>query len=275
VARVRGQRRKALMTASAVSAYRREMNSLEHFCLKWPWHELRNAASLACDLIRWATPATRWADADAPEVVELDRRNDAEVPVGGDPYRSVGDQRVCIDSTEVSDARFEIMYTLSWISMFAENQPIVAPLDFGSPDEDPRTRIYWYAAELGKRTMTACELAAASVTDEKLASRWHVVGFSTDEATEFLRKFASTGHLTEGAAGNILNRIGTNLTVLGIPVEDITGQMFHWRVKDALKGKELSAEMTANLRPAFEAAWAAGEYDFAYSLLDDLDQFVE
>jgi hypothetical protein len=51
--------------------------------------------------------------------------------------------------------------------------------------------------------------------------------------------------------------------------------MFHWRVRDALKGKTLPPELDANLRPAFEAAWSAGEYEFSYSLLADLDTLIE
>lgn len=67
----------------------------------------------------------------------------------------------------------------------------------------------------------------------------------------------------------------SSLAYAGKPTEEITSRMFHWRVKDALKGKELSPELDANLRPAFEAAWSAAEYEFAYSLLDNLDTLAD
>jgi hypothetical protein len=79
----------------------------------------------------------------------------------------------------------------------------------------------------------------------------------------------------DGAAGGILNNISSALAHAGKPTEEITGRMFHWRVRDALRGKTLPPELDANLRPAFEAAWSAGEYQFAYSLLEDLDTLVE
>jgi hypothetical protein len=256
-------------------------------------------------LIRWATPKVEWARADSPEVAALDRRNNAEVPEGpeGDPYRTPGEQRVCVDLPEVTDARFEIANVLAHVSVFIDGSPIVAPKDFGDPDEHPLTRVYWYAAELGKRVVEACNRAGNAimtsgveaareaakaqaskkpfeVPDElrETRDRWYSAGHSAKDATEFLRKFASGNQVigaADGVAGGVLNRIGISLANSGKPTEEITGRMFHWRVKDALKGRELSPDMAANLQPAFEAAWSAGQYQFAYSLLADLDQLVD
>lgn len=289
------------------------MYSLERFCLGWPWHEPKHAAALACELIRWATPKVAWADGDSEAGREQDRRNNAEVPEGDDPYRALGAQRVCVDPQEVTDARFYVANTLSWVTMFVDDTPIVAPKDFGDPDEHPLTRVYWYAAELGKQVEEACNRAgnrvymdgieqlktqpapkpkagaksskhrqrdAFDIPDELIEARarWYAIGQSAKGSTEFLRKFASGSQVigaADGIAGGLLNRIGIALANSGKPTEEITGRMFHWRVKDALKGKVLSPDMDANLRPAFEAAWSAGQYDFAYSLLQDLDQLAE
>jgi len=277
---------------------RREMYSLERMSLGWAWNNARHAAALACELIRWAMPPTRWLSADADEVRDLDKRLGAEEPASGDPYRTAGAQRVNADPPEVGDARFAVSNVLSYIMMFVEGQPITAPPGVGQPDEHPLTRLYWHAAELGKGVEAACSFAAntlyqgavTSTTENgrrkihipegiaELRARWSNTGRAAKDATEFLRKFATNNPVigaVDGAAGGILNRISLALVYAGKPTDEIVGRMFHWRVKDALKGKELSPELDANLRPAFEAAWSAGEFDFAYSLLADLDTIAE
>jgi hypothetical protein len=277
-----------------------EMASLERMSLGWGWHDAKNAAALACELIRWATPPVRWVNADAPEISELEARLGCEQPVGGDPYRVLGDQRVCADPQEVTDARFYIALALSYVSTLADGKIPDPPADVGQPEEHPLTRLYWYASYLGSKTVENCNQAANatyqyavsttvdSVTGRKkfhvpegineAKQRWYAVGNAVKAATEFIRKFASQNPVIgaiDGAAGGILHRISMELAHAGKPTEEITGQMFHWRVKDALKGKELPPELAKNLRPAFEAAWSAGEYTFAYSLLDDLDAIAE
>jgi hypothetical protein len=296
--RIRGVAASAIIQqAQEAGLNRREMYSLERMSLGWAWNNARHAAALACELIRWAMPSTRWLPADSDAVRDLDARLGAEEPVG-DPYRTAGEQRVNADPPEVVDARFEVSNVLTYIMMFVEGQPITAPPGVGQPAEHPLTRLYWHAAELGKRVEAACNVAANTLyqgavtsTSEngirkinvpegiaELRARWGNTGRAAKDATEFLRKFATGNPVigeVDGAAGGILNRISLALVYAGKPTEEITGRMFHWRVKDALKGKELSPELDANLRPAFEAAWAAGEYEFAYSLLADLDTIAD
>jgi len=279
-------------------ARRQEMWSLERFCLDWPWYDARNAAALACELIRWGLPPAEWADSDSERAHALNRELDAEIPVD-DPYRTSTAPRVCVDPQDVTDARFEVMNVLHYLQMFIKGEPIVPPPDFGGGNEHPKTRLYWYAQMLGKNVRTACGYAANAVlvraasltptqkgdqlvtTFEEEAqatrTRWNAIGTSAGEATEFIRKFASdsaTVGLVDGAGSAILHRIGIVLSGAGKPTDEITGRMYHWRVKDGLKGRELTPDLEANLRPAFEAAWSSGNYEFAYSMLADLDQIA-
>lgn len=273
--------------------------SITHMSLGWAWHDAKNAAALACELIRWALPPVRWTRADAPEITELEQRLGCEQPAGDDPYRVSGEQRVCADPQEVTDARFYVATALSFVSALANGETPEPPADAGSPEEHPLTRLYWYASYLGTKTIEMCNSAAnatyqlaiatgpsipgmtkitvpAGVTE--LKQRWYATGHAVQAACEFIRKFASSNPVvgdSNGAAGAILFKIGSSLAHAGQPTDEIIGRMFHWRVKDALKGKELTPELEANLRPAFEAAWTAGEYEIAYSLLDDLDVTVE
>lgn len=260
---------------------RHELWSLERFALGWPWHDPKNAAALACELIRWVTPEPRWVDADSPEVDAVDAVNHAEAPIGGDPYRSPGRPQICVDLTEVTEARFAIANVLTYVNMFVEERPIVAPQDFGDPDEHPLTRVYWYAAELGKRAVKSSN-AAGEVLLRLMGApqhaRWLAAGNSAKEATEFLRKFATSNPVVgaiDGAGGSILNRINLQLAGVGTPTAEITARMFHWRVFDALRGKVLPPELEENLKPAFEAAWSAGQYDFAYGLLENVEVLAE
>jgi hypothetical protein len=290
------------VTVNDTRARHRELYSLERMSLGWPWHDPKHAAGLACELVRWVTPSAVWAPGDSPEARVVDAANDAEEPVGGDPYRDAGVQRVCVDLPTVTDARFEIANAMSFVAAYAQDAPIVVPDDWGSPDEAAQTRLYWYAPELGRRAVVACIAAAEAIrfnavepTRKKvgglekfttpsreihlLCNRWRAVGVATQHAVEFLRKYATCNPTVgeiDGAGGGILNRISITLAVLAAqPTEEITSQMFHWRVRDALRGKTLPPDLDANLRPAFEAAWSAGEYSFAYSLLTDLDTLVE
>lgn len=264
-----------IATTTASKEHQRELWSLSRFALGWPWYDPKNAAALACELIRWVTPEPRWVDTDSPEIDALDAVNDAEVPIGKDPYRSPGRQRVCVDSTEVTEARFEISNVLSYVALYIDGSPINAPFDFGDPNEHPSTRLHWFAAELGKRAVKACDRAFNSVKNE----RWAAAGCSAREATEFLRKYATNNPIVgaaDGAGGSILNRINLQLAErTDTPTAEITARMFHWRVYDALRGKVLPPELEANLKPAFEAAWSAGEYEFAYGLLQNVEVLAE
>lgn len=271
-------------------ARRQEMWSLERFCLDWPWHDARNAAALACELIRWGLPPAEWADSDSAEADALNRELNAEIPVD-DPYRTSAAPRVCVDPQDVTDARFEVMNVLRYLQMFIKGEPIVPPANFGAPNEHPKTRLYWYAQALGKNVRFTCTRAGAAVLTraanltpapvifpleaaQATCTRWNAIGTSAGEATEFIRKFASesaTVGMIDGAGSAILHRIGIVLSGAGKPTEEITGRMFHWRVKDGLKGRELTPDLENNLRPAFEAAWSSGNYEFAYSMLADLD----
>jgi hypothetical protein len=255
---------------TASKEHQRELWSLSRFALGWPWYDPKNAAALACELIRWVTPEPRWVDTDSPEIDALDVVNRAEVPTNG-PYRSPGRQRVCVDSTEVTEARFEISNVLSYVALYIDGSSINAPFDFGDPNEHPSTRLYWFAAELGKRAVKACDRAFNSVKNE----RWAAAGCSAREATEFLRKYATSNPVVgavDGAGGSILNRINLQLAErTDTPTAEITARMFHCRVYDALRGKVLPPELEANLKPAFEAAWSAGEYEFSYSLLENVE----
>jgi len=263
---------------------RREAISLEQFALGWAWHDARNAAALACELIRWATPSQVWVAADDPILDALDKHMNAEVPEGDDPYRTPGDMKFLADPVEVSEARFEIGNILGLVMSYVHGEPVLAPADFGEPTDHPMTRLYWYIVEAGKRTVAYGERAGQvlqklrpDLSHEEL-SRWYHAACAAREACEFLRKHA-TGNPTvgeiDGAGGGILHRISLHLVHAGKPSAEVTGRMFHWRVRDALKGKQLAPEMEENLRPAFEAAWSSGEYEFAYSLLADIDQLAE
>jgi hypothetical protein len=291
VARVRGHhgstRRRTSLKSPPVSVAesptlnRAEQISLERFSLGWPWNEAKNAAALACELIRWAMPAPVWVTADDPQVAALDARLGAETPVGDDPYRTSGDTRVNVDPPEVTDARFEIANILVLLHSYVNDEPVLTPPDFGEPTDHAMTRLYWYAGHVGKRAVAMTDRAAVvlQVTrSDNECGRWRAVGHAAQEACEFLRKHATnnpTVGAIDGAGGGILHRISLDLVYAGKPTEEITGRMFHWRVRDALKGRELSPELDANLRPAFEAAWSAAEYKFAYALLQDLDQIAE
>lgn len=255
----------------------REIYSLERMSLGWAWNDARNAARLAAELLHWGTPPSKWVASDDPEVAAEDTRMQAEEPIGGDPYRTLGEQRVNVDAPEVVDARFEITNLLMYLTAFGEGQPLVPPEGVGSENEHPMTRLYWYADIMGKRIAQTCEYAARVSKGDELRERWRWIGHAAKTATRFIHKIATGNPVIgsiDGAAAGILRDIGAALAYSGKPTDEIIGRMFHWRVKDALKGKELSPEMDANLRPAFEAAWSAGEYEFAYSLLADLDTFA-
>src|SRR5512139_2426898 len=185
-----GRGRPAPLTAEA-DARRREINSLERMSLGWAWNDAKNAARLAVELLRWATPASKWVASDAPEVAELDARMNAEAPVGGDPYRTRGEQRVNADPPEVTDARFEIANLLTYLTMFGEGSPITAPTGVGRDDEDPRTKLYWYAETMGKNIEQACVHAGAATRDVDERNRWAWAGHAAKGATEFIRKFAT------------------------------------------------------------------------------------
>lgn len=223
--------------------------SIEHMALRWAWHNAMNAAALACELLRWGTPPP---DTDPPEVTE---------------------------------ARVYIERVVDCIEAFVEGRVPDPPADFGEPHEHVLTRLYWYAAHLGNKTVEACNHAADTlkvihvkdVAGDRVAhlrQHWRGLGEAAKCATEFIRKFATNNPVigaADGSASGTLNRIGGLLQYAGKPSDEIIGHMFYWRVKDALKGKTLPADGDADLRAAFEAAWTAGEYEFAYSLLDDLD----
>lgn len=296
---VLGARGTWLTQAAELRSRKRELDSLERMSLGWAWLDAKNAVALACELIRWGTPPVRWLSADSQEVHDLEDQLGVEQPVGGDPYRVLGDQRVCVDPQEVTDARFYLALALSYIAPLAEGKLPDPPADHGSPEEHPITRLYWYASYLGSKTVEMCNVAAntlyqSSVTTTNaghgvqkirvpegiadLKARWYAVGNAAKSACEFIRKFATQNPVIgaiDGAAGGILCRIGESLAITGKPTDEIVGRMLHWRIKDALRGKELTSELAQNLRPAFEAAWSAGEYDFAYSLLDHLDVLAE
>ncbi len=256
---------------------RRVELSIEHMALQWAWHNAMNAAALTCELLRWATPRPNWTTADDPVVAELDERLGAEIPVGGDPYRAAGSQRVNADPPEVTDARYYITNVSIYISAFIEGRVPDPPKDFGEPEEHVLTRLYWYAGYLGSKTVQACNNAAAVLKTADQRLQWTGLGEAAKVATEFIRKFATNNPVigaADGSASGTLNRVGGLLAYAGKPTDEIIGHMFYWRVKDALKGKELPGELDADLRAAFEAAWSAGEYEFAYSLLDDLDTMM-
>ncbi len=248
--------------------------SVEHMALGWAWHDAKNAAALACELLRWATPKPNWVTGDDPAVTALDARLGAEQPIGGDPFREPGTQRVNADPPEVTDARFYIANVTSYIGAFVEGRVPDPPADFGQPEEHPLTRLYWYAAYLGSKTVEACNHAGNALKGAEARLSWFGLGEAAKAATEFIRKFATSNPVigaADGSASGTLNRIGGLLAYAGKPTDEIIGHMFYWRVKDALKGKQLPTDGEADLRAAFEAAWSAGEYEFAYSLLDDLD----
>jgi len=252
----------------------RAIHSLEHMSLGWAWHDAKNATRLAIELLRWGTPPTKWVQPDDPAVAEWNERMNAEEPVGGDPYRTLGDQRVNVDMPEEIDARFEINNVCVYLGQFSDGIAIQAPPGAGRDDEHPMTRLYWYADVMSKRIGQACERAAVTAKDGDLRERWRWIGHAAKVATKFIHKIATGNPVIgsiDGAAAGILRDIGAALAYSGKPTDEIVGRMFHWRVRDALKGKELSPELEVNLRPAFEAAWSAGEYEFAYSLLADLD----
>jgi len=256
---------------------RRVELSIEHMALQWAWHDAKNAAALACELLRWGTPKPNWVAGNDPAVAERDERLGAEQPVGGDPYRQAGTQRVNADPPEVTDARFYIVTVVDCISAFVQGRVPEPPKDFGQPDEHPLTRLYWYAGYLGSKTVEACNRAASVLKSAPVQLSWSGLGEAAKAATEFIRKFATSNPVigaADGSASGTLNRIGGLLAYAGKPTDEIIGHMFYWRVKDALKGKELPADGEADLRAAFEAAWSAGEYEFAYRLLDDLDQLT-
>lgn len=253
---------------------RRVELSIEHMALQWAWHDAKNAAALACELLRWATPKPNWVTGDDPAVAALDQRLGAEQPVGGDPYREPGTQRVNADPPEVTDARFYIVTVCDCIGAFVQGRVPDPPRDFGEPEEHPLTRLYWYAGYLGSKTVAACNAAGNALNGPDARLAWFGLGEAAKCATEFIRKFATSNPVigaADGSASGTLNRIGGLLAYAGKPTDEIIGHMFYWRVKDALKGKTLPVDGDADLRAAFEAAWSAGEYEFAYSLLDDLD----
>jgi len=217
---------------------RRVELSIEHMALRWAWHDAMNAAALACELLHWAMPVLN------------------------------------ADSPEITNARDHVSFVCDYITAFVEGRVPDPPEDFGQPDEHPLTRLYWYAGYLGSRTVEACNRAASTPKGASTQLSWSGLGEAAKCATEFIRKFATSNPVigaADGSASGTLNRIGGLLAYAGKPTDEIIGHMFYWRVKDALKGKALPTDLNANLRAAFEAAWSAGEYEFAYRLLDDLD----
>lgn len=272
---------------------RTEEISLEKFSLGWPWFDARNAAALACELIRWVMPVPMWVAADDPRVDAVNKHIKAEVPNypphrGLHPYREQGEQKVSLDPPEVTEARFEVVNILAHLSHYVHNEPVRVPQDFGEPDDPPMKKLYWYATKIGKRAAKYGQIAGEVVTRLQLNPQekiwlggidpWYHTGHAAEEACEFLRKQASANQtvgMVDGAGGAVLHRISWHLAFAGKPTAEITSRMFHWRVQDALRGRSLSPEMEANLKPAFEAAWMAQQYDFAYGLLSDIDQLVE
>jgi hypothetical protein len=266
---------------------REEEISLEKLSLGWPWVDARNAAALSCELIRWVMPAPMWVPADDPRVDVVNQHLRAEVSENG-PYRTPGDQKINIDPPEVTEARFEVANILAYLSRYVAGEPIVIPKDFGEPDDPPMKKLYWYATEIGKRAAKHGQIAGETVARLGLAppsktwlggsTPWYHTGHAAEEACEFLRKHASASQtvgMIDGAGGAVLHRLSWHLAFTGKPSEEITGRIFHWRVRDALRGRQLNPTMEANLRPAFEAAWMSGNFDFAYSLLTDIEQFAE
>jgi len=246
-----------------------ELQTLERFCLGWPWHEPRCSAALACELIQWARGA---------------------IP----------------SATELTAANTHIDTVIEQVQAFVRGEDLLAqtfPDAVSSPSPftvDQKTRLYWHAVDLGHQAVEAVKACNWSwyvpvddddedgkathaqkelvATRRDLQARWSAIGQAVQLLTEFLRKYA-TQSMTVGAAdgiGNvILTRIGTALACTGTPPVEIHGRMLYWRMRDALGGAEPPVDIANDVRAAFEAAWMAGKYEFAYGLVDSIAILVD
>ncbi len=214
----------------------RESLAIEQFALGFAWHDAKKAGLLACELIRWAMP--------------------------------VPDNEL---STKL--ARKTVLEALAYVEAWTQSAPLPQVPHNWEPDKtDYQTRVYWYLAQLSNDI----GIATSYLTCET-SRNWYATGQASRRALEFVRKTVSgntTMTLIDGAAGAILHNMAQALSVLHTN-EEITSRMFYWRVQDALQGRVLPPEVVDGLQPAFSAAWSAGEYEFAYSLLDTVDVLAE
>jgi hypothetical protein len=216
---------------------------------------------------------------DHPRVDQWNHEHDAEKPIDdGHPYRSAPGELINVDSVIVTEARFSVIWALSKIERLIEGRPVDVPRDFDRAIEDPLSRVYWYGHSLATEARRTCDRAAQSLTrytpqgPEYDADRhaWLTIGDATVAAMEFIHKHA-TGNLSvcseDGAANAVLRKVALTVGVFK-PTDDLVDRILNVRLDDAAHGTHLSFELKSTIKDAFEAAWIAGEFDFAYGLID-------
>lgn len=249
----------------------------ERIWFGWPWFDLRNSAALAVELARRTVPPQ-------PTVAAT-----PIVGTGRGPYRAPTTISGA-EPTELFDARCAIGAALGLTAIYAQGDAPTVPADFESQYDDPMVRLYWYAPELGKMAKRTAQRAMAAVyphrgqrrrpsekeaveieAAKERAMRWSFAGEAASQAVDIVRKFAARSPNTttpEGAGNANLAAVARMLIARPFCVDpdEIGDRVIHWRFTDGLRGRSPDPD----LRPAFEAAWMAEEYVFAYGLLDPL-----
>jgi hypothetical protein len=196
----------------------------------WPWNDTRNAVAFTCELIRSILPARGH---------DISTSTDDETDTTGGPYRSRGTRVIDAEPIEILDARCAVNTVLDCLDDYVAGRPICVPED-AVTEQDPQSRLYWYAKLIGENARRAGRQAAGlyvpltqprpssnfwsgkhnapapsnpeEIARAHLCRRWTVVSDATLSAAEFIQKWAvsmppSVACAPDGAASAILGRI--------------------------------------------------------------------
>ena len=218
----------------------------------WPWFDLRYSTALALDFTRWLMPK-------GPELVAVDEA----ASDGSSPYRDAELKPSFHENTEQYDARMDLEKIFDFAATYAHGGVPTAPPTAYVEYDDPLTRLYWWIPDLAKHARV-CAGRAARLNKNV----WQPQPLETalTQTLGIVRKFAvkSQAAGAPDGAGNA-NLINIVNLLSEYEVAQVEDRVIHWRFVDGLRGRPFDPE----LRPAFEAAWIAEQYEFAYSLLED------
>jgi len=143
----------------------------------WPWNDARNAAAFTAELIRSILPASEHAD-DATGADDTD--------TDGGPYRSRGTY-IDAEPIEILDARCAVNIVLDCLDAYVVGRTIYVPEDAVS-EQDPQSRLYWYAKLIGENARRACRVAAGLCTSLTKASPLPSVRYFSGSLSKNLSK---------------------------------------------------------------------------------------
>jgi hypothetical protein len=234
---------------------------MEHDVTGWfslPWKDSSRAAGLAADVCRMILPR-------APKL---------QIVGDGDPYRGRVEPAASDDHVEVPDARGYITRAIRFLEAFANGEIMEIDLPTNLDDydgDDHVSRVYHTAREYGDDAKTsAYGLRPEDVTDkqQQTIQRWLAAGEATWEAIHIVQKWASRSD----GGGHVHNGYLTRIVAIAIDkalveFEEIDRSVLKWRYRDALDGLPSDEEH----RLAFECAWEIGKYQFAYNLMEPVE----